>query len=250
MKQLIIMSVILSAVIVILADKSGVPVTVATLYSSDGRGVEALPEHGVKPDVSNNKDRTAVHLAVAAGNAGAVRALAAEHADLEVRAPQGVTALMLASGMGETEIVRILLEHGASIRTRDDNGWNALHYAVSNGRENVFKLLLDNGAPVDALGPSGNTPLSYAIMYSHPALGKRRQRSWKNGRPPYGPSSGNDSGCKCPAPRPPSVVRLPEVWYSHGAGTPSLSESGPAPRASVRTKARLLARLTQPMLVP
>jgi ankyrin repeat protein len=127
-------------------DLKTVPLANATIYACDGQGVELLLRHGANPNASSYVGNTPLHMAAVVGNVGALRALVAGHADLELKNASGRTALMIASALGHVEAVRALLELGASIRTRSRDGWNAIFFAVDERQDNIFKMLVAKGA--------------------------------------------------------------------------------------------------------
>lgn len=80
---------------------------------------------------------------------------------------RGKTALHLAAENHRTALVKILLENGADPHARSDGGWTALHNAADKGHEDVAALLLESGARVNATTSSGMTALHWSSRNGH-----------------------------------------------------------------------------------
>ena len=129
-----------------------------------GAAVNALALHepsGAPPGY------TALHLAAAGGRAGAVGALAAQGARLDMptlandSGTGGSTALMLAAaagGAGGAAAAALLLAAGASVHCANDSGWGALHFAAMRGELAGVEALLGAGALVNAVNHGGDSP--------------------------------------------------------------------------------------------
>jgi len=83
-------------------------------------------------------------------------------ADLMAKDEKGRTALHLAAAAGRTKVVEFLLSRGAEIDARDSQGRTPLMLAASRGRKQTVKLLLDKGADPNAVDQEGNRPLELA----------------------------------------------------------------------------------------
>ena len=118
---------------------------------------------GGKPDVVDDKQRTALWLAASHGNKVAADALLAAGAnprghgaligvlvervdEIDQPTAAGNTALMLASRRGVDEVVRLLLSRGAKPNLRNANGNTALMLAVSGRHLSAARLLIEHGA--------------------------------------------------------------------------------------------------------
>ncbi len=98
----------------------------------------------------------ALHRAVFAGDAPAIRAEIARGEDLEARATFGMTPLNLAVWLGHADAVQELVESGA-------NTARALQMAMFRPEERVIEVLIDGGADVNANDPAGFAPLHMAV---------------------------------------------------------------------------------------
>ena len=158
--------------------------------------MKALLAHGANPNVrlSRNAPNTAgisemtvagatpLLLASAAGNTGAIRALAAAGADLKIGTRENTTPLMVAAGVGlfedrkeepqkaATEAVKLLVELGADVNAAGEHGWTALHGAAYTGANATIQFLVDKGAKMDVMDSFGQTPLSIAEAVVTPGV--------------------------------------------------------------------------------
>ena len=80
---------------------------------------------------------------------------------------RGKTALHLAAENNHVALVRLLLEYGARLNVRSDGGWTALHNAADRGHVEVASLLLECKAEVNAGTSSGMTALHWAARNGH-----------------------------------------------------------------------------------
>ncbi|HEX7177981.1 MAG TPA: TonB family protein [Pyrinomonadaceae bacterium] len=81
--------------------------------------------------------------AAAQGDAGAVSALLADGADVNVSTLKGVTALIGAAFFGHADVVRVLLHAGADVRMKDYLGLTATEWSIRRGFDEVTRLLQD-----------------------------------------------------------------------------------------------------------
>jgi ankyrin repeat protein len=121
-------------------------------------------------------DDTALHLAAAALNAGAVRLMLDAGADANAQNRRGATPLHYAcdprpaSGgvwnpRQQTAIIGRLVEHGADVERPDRGGATALHRAVRARSPAAVRCLLESGARVDCrLDKTASTPLHLAVQ--------------------------------------------------------------------------------------
>ena len=83
----------------------------------------------------------------------------------EVRNDKDESALMLAAIAGKLDVCQRLLAMGADV---NKTGWTPLHYAASGGHVQIVKMLLAHSAYIDAESPNQTTPLMMAAMYGNP----------------------------------------------------------------------------------
>ena len=95
----------------------------------------------------------ALHYAAMHGNMDAVQLLVQNGANVNYRCKEdkNMTALHEAVMAGQTEIARFLLEQGASQLLRDDSGMGPLHLACKLGHTSIARMLMDHGEGKRAL---------------------------------------------------------------------------------------------------
>lgn len=80
----------------------------------------------------------------------------------EVRNAKDESALMLAALAGMQDVCARLIALDADV---NKTGWAPLHYAATSGHDTVIRLLLEHYAYIDAESPNQTTPLMMAAMY-------------------------------------------------------------------------------------
>lgn len=130
-----------------------------------GTAAGALPESdAVRPAAA---PRDALHRAVQAGDAGAVKAALLAGAETNARDAQGWTALMHAANQGHALLIEPLLSAGAQPDARAPDGATALFIAALHGYSDIVAALLRAGADAAIPGPKGRTPLDMARSLNH-----------------------------------------------------------------------------------
>jgi len=109
---------------------------------------------------------SAIHLAVIAGDLGAVREAIRRGDNIDDLDRDGRTPLFISVGYGYGEISAELIHSGANVNARDKNLETPLHFAAREYRVAVAKLLLEHSAQVDAQDFHGNTALFRAVFDS------------------------------------------------------------------------------------
>uniref|UniRef100_A0A182R9F3 RHD domain-containing protein n=1 Tax=Anopheles funestus TaxID=62324 RepID=A0A182R9F3_ANOFN len=143
--------------------------------------VEALLKAGAKLNFCDYRGNTALHRAVVENVPDMVRLLL-RHGQkggsrLDCTNDDGLTALQAAVYARNLKITRILIDAGASVREKDlKHGNNILHIAVDNDALDIVNYILDN---VDhELGceqnNAGYTPLQLADAKSHTGQGNNK----------------------------------------------------------------------------
>lgn len=142
--------------------------------------IETLLDHGAPIEHVRPGDwGTALHWAVAQGDAAAVRTLVARGADLESMTDVSQrTPLLHGATSGSPEALRAVIELGAFARATDAAGMTALHIAArhmmhpSRAEWRVLGLLLEAGVDANAKTHDGKTALELAVEAA-PRKGKR-----------------------------------------------------------------------------
>ena len=84
----------------------------------------------------------------------------------EVRNAKDESALMLAALAGMRDVCARLIALDADV---NKTGWTPLHYAATGGHDAVIRLLLEHYAYIDSESPNQTTPLMMAAMYGTPS---------------------------------------------------------------------------------
>jgi ankyrin repeat protein len=157
------------------------PLHVAACADDDGSAVAAVLAGAASAEeraalvsaVADVEDRSgsALHIAAACGNAGAVAALVAAGAPTLIASANGFTPLHDAAGGGHVDAIRALL------RAPDSNtdaplpdGSTPLWMACQRGQVGTVKVLLDAGADANRADKAGITPIGVAAAGGHAAV--------------------------------------------------------------------------------
>ncbi|KAI0549785.1 hypothetical protein F4679DRAFT_584252 [Xylaria curta] len=136
---------------------------------------DAFPEmmllHGADPDIrsKDNKNESALHVAVRWGKLGTVRRLLKYGVNPRNKDFEGQPPLF---AMFDKEpkildynyrgIILDMVNRGADLNQPDDNGRRVLHLAAQNGVPYAIWLLIELGAACDLPDAAGKVPLDYA----------------------------------------------------------------------------------------
>ncbi|CAL4067030.1 unnamed protein product, partial [Meganyctiphanes norvegica] len=153
--------------------------------------ITRLLPHQAFLDLPNNTGRTALHLAVAAGDSNVARHLIVCGASPVVRDRRGNTPLHTASGLGDAHLVNQLTRpvtvaevmqaqlsyapaHTAGLLAADlanYDGQTCIHIAAQMGSKDILQHLTWYGADINAKeGKGGRTALHYAVDARDPTL--------------------------------------------------------------------------------
>ena len=142
---------------------------------------------------------TPLFLAAEAGNAEAVRFLAANGGDPHLSTNEKTTPLIVAAGAGvyqdlandqaqeewkrrHLETGKVLADLGLDVNAKGENGWTALHAATYMGLDSLIQILAEKGAKLDVMDNFGQTPLSIAEGVITVGLGNAANRRPRNVR--------------------------------------------------------------------
>jgi ankyrin repeat protein len=123
-----------------------------------------------KPELAYGKNaagHTLMLVAASWGNAGVVRLLLANHAEVDPKAANGTTALTFALMHGHQEAAQALVDAKADANARDAEGETALMGASLKGFLGVVRSLLAAKADVNAKANDGSTALIDASLQGH-----------------------------------------------------------------------------------
>jgi ankyrin repeat protein len=107
--------------------------------------------------------------ACTSGNAGAVRLLIENGADVKVKSKRNETALGFAATSGVQATVELLLSKGADVNVRNFRGYSPLMFAASSDTmpAGIIRLLLDKGADVSFTGDYDEPASALAAKRGH-----------------------------------------------------------------------------------
>ena len=116
---------------------------------------------------------TALHAAVAAGDAALARRWIAAGVGVDVPGPFRRRPLAAAAHASpDPATVTLLLEGGAAVGAKELSGATALHWAAHEGRLENVRALVAAGASADMCTRDGESPLQYAVLNRHDAVAK------------------------------------------------------------------------------
>lgn len=123
--------------------------------------------------------------AVTSGDAGVVKALLANGADVNERTAGGQTPLILAAIFGHTQLIVLLLDAGADPQLRDNLGLNAIDWAQRRGATEAIDVLTnnsrqtsDNRIKITPQTPRSSTPVEPRVEKQAPVSEEERSRRW------------------------------------------------------------------------
>jgi uncharacterized protein len=114
------------------------------------------------PCLSSSPTTSAIADAARQKNSAAVKALLANHVDVNAPQPDGTTALHWAVNQDDVDMVKLLLKAGANAKAANRYGVTPLSLACTNGDGPIVKALLDAGADPNTTLPGGETVLMTA----------------------------------------------------------------------------------------
>jgi ankyrin repeat protein len=125
-------------------------------------------ENNAKIGATNNRGKTALHLAAENNRIALVKLLLDNGADPAARSDGGWTALHNAAEKGHEEVVTLLLKKNANVNATTSSGMTALHWAAQNGKESMVRLLLkQEGIRRNCKDSFGTTPMLRAAQNGH-----------------------------------------------------------------------------------
>lgn len=153
---------------------------VEAIDAQDFEKAKALLDLGADPNdkgIGNNKDKTALHMAMYKSSVEMVELLIARGADVNKCNFQGYTTLGIATSAGKNEEVRLkmidlLLDNGARIDQKNHIGFTALMYAVGYESIATIAKLIARGADLDITNDTGRTAEAIAEFNKTPEIAK------------------------------------------------------------------------------
>ncbi|KAI4257361.1 MAG: hypothetical protein L6R42_005724 [Xanthoria sp. 1 TBL-2021] len=131
------------------------------------KATEILLDHGADLDSTNQRGRTALHIASMEGHLDLVNLLLARGISIDARDSDDETPLLCAAWSSREDCILALLNHGANTHSKDYNSLTVLHWASMNGYLNIVNILLARDIDVDVQDRWRRIPLFYAVEQSH-----------------------------------------------------------------------------------
>ena len=103
------------------------------------------------------------------GDTAAIRALLAQHADINAPQADGATALHWSVYRNDFALAKLLIEAGANVRAANRDGATPLSLAATTGNAEMIATLLGAGASPNEKLPFGQTALMLAARNGNPA---------------------------------------------------------------------------------
>ncbi|TYZ59374.1 hypothetical protein PybrP1_005861 [[Pythium] brassicae (nom. inval.)] len=144
-------------------DEKGRTVLLRAAAAGSAEAIAELLRHGAAVDAADSDDATAMDLAIVSGFADIVSKLARHGADVNRASTFGETKRTLAARCGPLDVVVRLLELGCALDVTSPGGTTALIAAAGNRHLGVVAELLRGGADVSAKDGSG-TALAHAAF--------------------------------------------------------------------------------------
>ena len=136
--------------------------------------IRTLLETKIDLEAKDKDERTALLWAAALGKDYLVELLlscrSCDNANVNATNNRGKTALHLAAENNHPKVVTLLLAHNAKPHARSDGGWTALHNAADKGHCEIASLLLDAKSDINAITSTGMTALHWAARNGHAAM--------------------------------------------------------------------------------
>ena len=129
--------------------------------------VRLLLDSGCDINMTSNRDRTALHMAVWNDRALIAQLLLKAGIEKDTQDRHGDTALMLSARRGFTPILKLLLRAKAKVYCHGVEYDTALHYASRYGHDECLETLLAWKPDLEITNMWGYTPLHFAVMYNH-----------------------------------------------------------------------------------
>lgn len=128
----------------------------------DVASMRGLLDHGLPPNLANDKGDTLLMLAAYNENEHVARLLLERGADPDRLNDKGQTPLAGVTFKGNLALVEALVEHGAAVNGVGDGARGPLTVAAMFDRTEIMTYLLEHGADPDAKDASGKTATDFA----------------------------------------------------------------------------------------
>lgn len=129
--------------------------------------VNSLLRENADPDIQNDRNYTALQIAIQNGYEQTAVVLINNDADLDLQDEDGNTPLHLAIQNGQSTVVKQLLKNEANVDLQNSEGLTPLHIAAQSGNDEIVKRLLKADADIGTKSKHGETALLMAATEGH-----------------------------------------------------------------------------------
>jgi len=147
-------------------EKALAPVFVS-IKDGDLSKLKSLIGSGTDINTKDDRQKTLLMAAAAAGNKDMVEFLLSKNADVNAKRVDGDTALMAAARSKNIDVFKLLIEKGADPLVKDTFGKTVLMDGASGGNKEIVSTLLKKGADVNNQDKFERTALVYAMKNKH-----------------------------------------------------------------------------------
>lgn len=142
------------------------------LQNQQQQGVEVVPRVPAEPSTLFDAAKT--------GNVEAAGRMIEEGVDVNAKNDKNVTALGIAVGFNRREMVQLLIEKGADIELTDAKGNTVLHYAAGYGRKEIAEVLIAAGAKMDVKNDAEQKPIDVAKLNREKQMVEFLRQAWQS----------------------------------------------------------------------
>ena len=151
------------------------PSTAVSRFAKKGHleALKTLTESGIPLTVTNEDERTGLHIAARYGHLDVVKYYVEKGPDLRTRDIKGYTPLHRASGYGQIKVAKYLLEQGSKPNWEGKpNQWTPVSLAARYGHLEILQMLHRKGGDLNTLTHKGWSPLMLAAQGKKPLVVK------------------------------------------------------------------------------
>ena len=142
------------------------PLFSASLIKSDDQAVRmarVLKEMGVRPDLPDNLNQTALYYASREGKLHLIDFLVTEgNCKVNQVDTYGQSPIFYAAREGHLDTIKKLVSYGADADLVDNNGQTPIFYAIKGGKIEIVEFLLQSGINVGISDKKGTNLYSHA----------------------------------------------------------------------------------------
>jgi len=158
-------------VVELLQQEGASPDTAVSRFAKKGhlQAIKTLIESGIPLKVTNEEERTGLHIAARYGHLDIVKYYVEKGLDIHTKDIKGYSPLHRASGYGQTKVAKYLLERGSNPNWEGEpNKWTPVSLAARYGHVDILQMLHRRGGDLNRLTHKGWSPLMLAAYGKKP----------------------------------------------------------------------------------